>query len=271
MTKTRPRPPAKHLRTPPFIDALPSPIYFRVAHMPANASYPQHSHRWGEFVYSFSGVMEVELQDSHYLIPPQYGLWLPPNVDHRGLNRQEALHCSVYVAAELTGKLPKKVCALTVDPLLRALFKHLQQQPPEFPHAAAQERLLQVILDLLEVAECAGSYLPSSSDAMLVPVLQALESNPGDERSMTDWASFVHTTERTLTRRFQSQLGMTLPQWRQRLRTIKAMPMLESGETVENVAQDLGYASASAFISMFHRLMGVTPDEYRKRDKAPLI
>ena len=57
---------------------------------------------------------------------------------------------------------------------------------------------------------------------------------------------------------------MTLAEWRQRLRVVKAMPLLQSGETVENIAQDLGYASASAFIAMFRKRMGVTPDEYRR-------
>jgi AraC-like DNA-binding protein len=33
---------------------------------------------------------------------------------------------------------------------------------------------------------------------------------------------------------------------------------------VETIALDLGYGSASAFIAMFKRLAGTTPDEYRK-------
>lgn len=65
-------------------------------------------------------------------------------------------------------------------------------------------------------------------------------------------------------RRFQRELGMTLLEWRQRLRIVKAMPMLQSGLKVENIAQDLGYASTSSFIAMFRRMMGVTPDEYRR-------
>ncbi|WP_231902214.1 helix-turn-helix domain-containing protein [Neptuniibacter pectenicola] len=40
--------------------------------------------------------------------------------------------------------------------------------------------------------------------------------------------------------------------------------MLQEGATVENVALDLGYSTASAFIAMFKRLLGTTPDEYRK-------
>ena len=61
---------AKHLQTPPFSEALPAPIFFRTASMPAESTYPQHRHAWGEFVYSFSGVLEVKLADHHYLAPP---------------------------------------------------------------------------------------------------------------------------------------------------------------------------------------------------------
>ena len=45
---------------------------------------------------------------------------------------------------------------------------------------------------------------------------------------------------------------------------VAALAQLERGRTVESIALDLGYSSASAFIGMFRRLMGVSPDEYRK-------
>jgi hypothetical protein len=45
--------PAKTLHQPPFSKALPAPIFFRTAAMPAAAQYPRHSHPWGEFVYAF--------------------------------------------------------------------------------------------------------------------------------------------------------------------------------------------------------------------------
>ena len=260
----RARTPARHLQTAPFTDALPGEIVFRAAQMPADAAYPHHRHHWGEFVYAFSGVMEVQLATEHYLIPPQYGLWLPPDVDHTGMNRQEASFCSVYVVPERTDRMPAQVCALTVSPLLHGLLEHLRQTPPVLAHGAPHDRLLQVVLDQLEMAPATGSYLPASDDPLLAPVLRALEAAPGDSRSVAEWAAFVHTTERTLMRRCQSQLGMTLAEWRQRLRTVKAMARLKAGEKVEHIAQDLGYVSTSAFIAMFRRLSGVTPDGYRK-------
>ena len=259
---------ARHLYEPPFTDTLPSPLYFRVATMPADATYPLHRHPWGEFVHAYSGVMEVHVADRHYLVPPQYGLWLPPGVEHRGLNRREACHASFYVGPEGAAGLPADVCALALNPLLRALLDTLRQPPPTAPHGPVRTRLLDVMLDQLAVAPRAGSYLPTSDDPLLAPVLQALEALPGDPRTVADWADHVHTTERTLMRRSLTCLGMTLAEWRQRLRVVKAMAMLEEGLRVEHVALDLGYASTSAFIAMFRKRMGSTPEEYRRQSAA---
>lgn len=256
---------AKYQLSAPFTGALPALIYFRSAEIPPDASYPWHSHSWGEFVYSFRGVMEVKLADRHYLVPPQYGIWLPPNVAHVGQNRQAACHSSLYVTEALCGTLPAGPCALAVTPLVRAMLEHLRQQPPGLPQAAHEERLLQVLLDQLGGARQVGSYLPASDDPVLAKVLRMLDANPGDSRTLPELANTANTTERTLMRRCQRDLGMTFAEWRQRLRAVKAMAMLEQGQTVEGIAFALGYASSSAFITMFRRLTGETPDEYRKR------
>ncbi|MGK9063556.1 AraC family transcriptional regulator [Stutzerimonas chloritidismutans] len=261
-----PPPPARHLYQPPFADTLPAPLYFRSARMPAHAAYPVHRHAWGEFVYSFSGVMELELADAHLLVPPQYGIWLPAGVEHRGMNRDEACHCSLYITAELAAGLPSDTCALTVSPLLRALLDHLRLSSRGMPQSAREQRVLQVVLDELSEAQVVGSYLPFSEDPLLAPVLRQLQQSPGDTRTIAQLAAAVHTTERTLMRRSQQALGMTLNEWRQRLCALAAMPRLEAGETVENIAHDLGYSSVSAFIAMFRRMMGVTPDEFRADD-----
>lgn len=244
--------------------ALPAPVMFRSAKVPAQGLYPQHRHAWGEFVYAFSGVMEVKLHDQHLLAPPQYGIWLPPDLEHIGLNRRAAHHCSVYVSRALCGALPATACALDVSPLVRALLEHLRAHPPTPAGTAQDTRLMQVLVDQLAQAACANSYLPHSDDPLLAPVLQALYDDPADNRGMADFARDFHTTERTLVRRCQRELGMPMSQWRQRLRVVRSLPRLEAGDKVESIALDLGYASASAFIAMFRRLMGTAPDEYRR-------
>lgn len=256
--------PARQLRLSPFTDALPAPVYFRSAQVPAWSTYPTHSHPWGEFVYSFSGVMEIVLDGQQLLAPPQYGVWLPPGVKHVGRNRHAACHCSVYVSQELCSELPLQPCALTVTPLIHALLDQLRAAPPGQPQSDEEQRLLQVLLDRLKHTSRVGSYLPSSDDPVLAPILQILERNPLDPRSLAQLATLANTTERTLLRRCQRDLGMSLAQWKQRLKVVHALERLESRMTVEAIALDLGYSSSSAFISMFRKLMGVTPDEFRK-------
>ena len=256
--------PSPNRPTPPFDDVLPEPVFFRSADVPARSEYPRHSHAWGEFVYSYRGVMEVKIDDHRYLAPSQYGLWLPPQVEHQGLNRYEASHCSLYVSAPLTEHLPKIPCALEVTQLTRSLLEHLKSQQLTVPYAPEEARLLRVLVDQLVGAKCAGSYLPGASDPLLGRILAFMQDNPGDTRPLADLASQFHTTERTVMRRAQSDLGMPLSEWRQRLRTVEAMKRLESGAKVEHIALELGYSTASAFIAMFKRLVGVTPDEYRR-------
>jgi AraC-like DNA-binding protein len=243
---------------------LPAPVMFRSAVAPADGLYPHHQHAWGEFVYSFSGVMEVKLAGHHYLAPPQFGIWLPPRIEHVGLNRQESDHCSLYVSSAASGVMPALPCALTVSPMVRALLEHLRDHPPSLAPSDAEQRLMQVLLDQLALSPSTHSYLPHSNDSLLAPVLQALESDPADNRTLAEFAQTVNTTERTLARRCARDLGMSLIEWRQRLRVVRALPLLEAGQKVEAIAFDLGYGSASAFIAMFKRLMGVTPDEFRK-------
>ena len=248
---------------------LPTPVMYRSAVAPPDGLYPHHQHAWGEFVYSFSGVMEVKLAHHHYLAPPQYGLWLPPQVEHVGLNRQASHHCSFYVSPALCDRLPASPCALTVSPLMRALLEHLRDHPPALSPSEEAQRLMLVLLDQLAQAPCTSSYLPNSQDALLQPVLLELEADPGDNRTLAEFAQSVNTTERTLARRCERDLGMSLVEWRQRLRVVRALPLLQAGQKVEAIAFDLGYGSASAFIAMFKRLMGATPDEFRKGAVAP--
>ncbi|WP_281077370.1 helix-turn-helix domain-containing protein, partial [Variovorax paradoxus] len=78
------------------------------------------------------------------------------------------------------------------------------------------------------------------------------------------WAATVHMTERTLARQCQRELGMSFGDWRQRLRFLRAIDALEAGRTVQEIAFDLGYSTASAFIAMFQREAGTTPEQYRR-------
>lgn len=260
----------RHFKEAPFQTDIPEDIFFRVAYLPAEATYPKHTHHWGEFVYAFSGLIEITLANSHYLVPKQYGFWLPPNLEHTGFNHGEASHCSVYIDQTVCQALPAYPCALMVNPLIQAILEQLKANPPSLPHTAETKRLLQVLTDQLANAPCAKSYLPFTEDPSLRPILELLQKDPANNQSLSELAQLVFLTERTLMRRSQKLLGMTLTEWRQRLKIVKALPLLESNNSVESIAFELGYSSASAFIVMFKQSMNMTPTEYKKKQNSSL-
>jgi AraC-like DNA-binding protein len=84
---------------------------------------------------------------------------------------------------------------------------------------------------------------------------------------LVEWANQVHVSERTLARQCIRELGMSFGDWRQRLRFLTAIEALEGRRSVQEIGFDMGYSSASAFISMFQRLAGCSPEQYRRQAK----
>ena len=244
-------------------DEIIAPLWLIFRDDPAQSIYPVHGHAWGEFVYAFNGVMEVNIEQINYITPPPYGIWLPPHLHHSGLNRTSVSHATLYIHESLCEKMPSQAGILLSSPLVNAILQHLKQHTMDETNPEYL-RLLQVLLDQLQHANLIGSYLPHTQHTALKELLDFLHAHPADNSTLQVLAQQINMTERTLARLSLKELSMSLHEWRQRLKVIKAMSMLSDGKTVENIALDLGYANSSAFITMFKRWMQVTPDQFRK-------
>lgn len=104
------------------------------------------------------------------------------------------------------------------------------------PQSEADLRMCRVLLDQISLAPRQNTYLPTSENKLLAPILSALEKNPADNTPLAHWATQVYTTERTLSRRCQQELGMSFAQWRQRLRFLHSISLLEQGKTVQDIS-----------------------------------
>lgn len=237
-------------------------FFYRVGKMPHNSYYPGHSHLGGEFVYSYSGVMELDLEGESIVSTPNYGIWLPPNQKHSVRNRGKVVHGSFYVPLRYCHKLPQDACSLLLSPLLRSLLDSLRDTGTLVQNEENQ-RLLHVLFDQLQKVRPSGSYLPKSNDPILREIMINLETHMEDNRSVAEIARELKLSERTIARHFKTELGLTFNEWRQRLKVVQAISLLRKGQTVELVSKSLGYSSPSAFIVMFKKLTGTTPSEYR--------
>ncbi|HVT67927.1 MAG TPA: AraC family transcriptional regulator [Trebonia sp.] len=90
-----------------------------------------------------------------------------------------------------------------------------------------------------------------------------LAGDPADDRTLAELGRAAGASERTLSRLFRRDTGMTFPQWRAQLRLQHAMLLLAAGSSVTAAAAASGYGNTSAFIAAFRDAFGVTPAAYR--------
>ncbi len=75
---------------------------------------------------------------------------------------------------------------------------------------------------------------------------------------------FGYTPEH-LSRKFRAETGVPFHQYCEKLRMRRAAALLQSGpESLAEIADRLGYCSASSFIRAFKRAYGMTPHAYRR-------
>ena len=256
---------ASQRHSAPSISSAPETIRFCEAHLAAMTDLDEELHDWGQLAFIHNGLMELSIEGDSFIAPARFGVWIPPRARHCSYNHRPIDFGTINVACALCAALPTTPCVLDLSPLVLAIIDHFHQRQLLEPQTPADLRLGEVLIDQLVLSPRRQRYLPMSEDRLLAPVLRALEQNPADSRPLAAWAKQVHSTERTLSRRCHRELGMSFSEWRQRLRFIQALSLLERPISIKEIALELGYSSPSAFITMFQSLAGVTPDRYRKR------
>lgn len=90
----------------------------------------------------------------------------------------------------------------------------------------------------------------------------------GHPPSLPELAHQVGTNERRLTELFRSATGMPVFAWLREQRFLLACRLLAESELdIQQIADQMGYGSASNFTTMFRERIGVTPRDYRQAQR----
>lgn len=240
-----------------------NPIVAMPKEYPAGHYISGHYHKRGQLVYAKTGIMELRTTNEYWILPPLRGVWIPPHVEHEMNTRTQVSLRTLYVnVQEFEYALPLVATGISVSPLLKELLAKASTFPLTYVSDSYESRLMSLTLEEMRHSMEAGLRLPMGQDKRLHRICTELLSNPGDQRSLKEWGSFVGATSRTLTRLFQAEMGMPFTTWRQQLRIIDAVPRLISGERVGLISESLGYSSQASFTAMFKRVTGKVPSHY---------
>jgi AraC-like DNA-binding protein len=216
---------------------------------------------WDQLLYASAGVMTVETDAGTWVIPPHRALWAPDGTPFRIVMTGRVSLRSLYLHSSLAA-LPGEWRAVNVPPLLRELILHAVRTAPLDLGVPTQERLVMVLMDQLSTLPQAPLQVPLPADPRARAMARQMLDRPDEDASVDDLARQCGGSRRTLERVFLAQTGLTIGQWRRRLRLVHALRLLAAGESVTAVAPAVGYSTPSAFGAMFREELGETPGRY---------
>jgi AraC-like DNA-binding protein len=221
-----------------------------------------HAHREGQVMVLVRGELTCESAGALWIVPPSSALWIPPSVTHRIRARAPLEGYTVFLEPRAAPNLPRDCCTVSVTPLFRELVFRLATRPDEYDRRGPDAKLVSVLLHELTTVSVENHRLPTPSDPRLRRLLDAMTADPANGATAREWAKQVGVGERTLNRILVEETGLTFGRWRRQLHIILAIQKMSRGATVQRVASELGYESASGFVTMFRKTLGVAPARY---------
>lgn len=240
-----------------------SPVTALATNYPDGHVIPLHQHSHCQLVHAVSGVMTVTTAKGIWVIPPHRAVWVPAHIPHEISASGELLMRSLLIKPEhVPSKFTAECFVVSVSPLLKELILYAVTLPQAYNINSHEDRIIQVIIDLIACLEVEPTKVSIPSDRRLLSIYKMLLADPADNRSLVEWGMEVGATNRNLARLFRAELGLSFGQWRQQLRVIEAMKCLAMNEPVTTVSLKMGYTSTSAFIAVFKKYVGYTPGDY---------
>ncbi|WP_066584164.1 helix-turn-helix transcriptional regulator [Corynebacterium provencense] len=199
----------------------------------------------------------------HRQLTAGHALWLPAGVLHSvHVNANSTMIPTFYPVASTATRLSGPV-VVPVDPVLQVLILAQLQQTTTAIRPRAN--ISRQVLSLLEDAPKIMDSLPTPTSSPARTIAEAIRFNPGDERTLAELAESVHTSLRTVQRQFTAETGISIRQWRTRVRLTAAAQLLRAGGTLAAVANRVGYADVSSFCRAFKAHHSMTTGEYLRR------
>ncbi|MFB7629418.1 helix-turn-helix transcriptional regulator [Streptomyces sp. NPDC056149] len=133
-----------------------------------------------------------------------------------------------------------------------------------FHRTTIRTRLRNLLVEEVSTSSEQPLHLPEPQDDRLRALARLLHDDPANTVPLAALGQAVGASERTLSRLFRNELGMSFHQWRTQLRLHHALILLSDGHTVTTTAHACGWSNLSTFIHAFTAAIGETPGRYQQ-------
>lgn len=158
--------------------------------------------------------------------------------------------------------------------LVRSILAELEQGVP--PDDTIVKGLLWSVSGLLSRSGKTGgraSVRPSSAGLhRILPALDHIARHYGEPLSIPELASLNGMSPTSFRRHFESAVGQSPLRYLTEVRIqLAALMLKQEGGTILDTSLAVGYESVSTFYRQFHRIMGVSPQEWKRRSLNALV
>ncbi|MDN4051547.1 AraC family transcriptional regulator [Massilia sp. YIM B02763] len=182
------------------------------------------------------------------------------------------------LASLVVGSLPDYLVLRAGDPALAAvasLFDLVQAEHPPTPDTPspliarlAELMFFYVVRHAARRADIASGLLALARLPGFAPLVERMVHAPGEDWSTAAMARTAHMSRSSFYKHFSEASGQAPAQFLLALRTRIAAQRLHGGESVERVAEQVGYGSYAAFSRAFKKVIGEQPGAFRRRAHA---
>ncbi len=224
-----------------------------------------HSHQSTQIVAPRSGLLAVTTPAATWIISgPARAIIIPAGVEHSHRAHVRSAVTTLLFSSDFAAApdCPEQPAAVQLTPLAQNTLLALDDSNRHHEQRRALECVLQHEIFNVENHRQGGPPLPTPNDPRLLAMLDLMLRDPANQHQLGELARHVGATERTLQRLISSELAVTFTQWRTLIRVLVSLGSLADGRSVTATAHRCGFASTSAYIAAFRRIMHQTPGAY---------
>lgn len=224
-----------------------------------------HQHDYHQLVLPVEGTLSMQIEEREGDVSRVGIALIAAGKDHQFAGSKQNCFVVADVPAALAPELEQLPAFIELDNALAQYVSFLHRQLLQQQGNPSSER--QMLLLLIELLKERFGYAVQL-DKRIEAVRNYLDQNYSRQTSQARLAAIASLSVRQLNEIFRRDLGMTPQQYLVEKRMQRAWQLLTQGRLqVQQIAEQVGYASLAAFSDRFRRHFGHSPRHFRRIDE----
>jgi AraC-like DNA-binding protein len=250
----------------PDIENFPASVF--VNHETFERHIPMHRHSKGQLSYVEGGLAYIKIGTKTYVVPARHYFWIPAGIDHvLTIGNSAAVLRSLFFYADDDHKYAfyQEMGIYPINELLIQMIKYAQKWDGHVQPANEGYEFLRSIKNVLPEISKKQLHLalPVTDNERMNEIIDFMNKNLSELLFLNTTGDHFGISQRSFSRLFRSNLGISFLQYLKMIRMIKALELiLQTDQSLSEIAYQVGYNSLSSFSNTFYQITHARPSTF---------